>query len=679
MHKLSFKLLGQVIRSEPRVLLVRTAQLVSHRWMRSRKFWEKLERNNRIFWDENKTREWLTAVSQGKYLIGKSSNEAFIRWVGENPDWASKIQLKAEDIYQGRFNFFDQPFEFDISEMPWHTDWRFGYTWDNQAYEHYHYYEVGKKDPYDVKYPWELSRFAFFLTLAQAAVMNDDLRWQDLIYKFLTDWEDKNPLAFSVNWQAMICSIRGISFVLTALILATCEKNDPELLTALLRQVTLQGEFIYRNLEYSNARGNHYASNLAGLLLIGIAIQDIYKPAVRWVRYASDRICSEIERQYLPDGVHFEKTTSYHRLVTEFFLLSLLVMEKAGYKISEPARRRIHQACFYIQCYTKPDGFSSNWGDNDGAWLLAFDPKNLRDHRSLLALASAYFEENSFKRAAHEPSASIPWLLGMDGIRKWDELKASTPIHASVFFENAGMVVSRSNGNFFIADFGEVGKRGLGGHGHNDLFSYELVLDGTPIIVDSGSPVYTGDIDLAVKYSSTAYHNTLMIDDEEIAKILGIWRISNEATPRNVDFCSNGEVDIIQGEHNGYLRLKDPVVHKRRFSFNKHKGHLAWRDYIECKGRHSVKIFFHFSPGLSVELFSNHSLIHLSDNRFVKLEWAAGAARAWIEKTQVSETFGSLDNSEKLVVQSEIFGKTELTFDIRLLHPQSGVNMESGT
>ncbi len=655
----------QVLKKDPGVLYFRVKQYGLLRLLRKIGYWERLETRVGEFWQKNSA-QWLKLARDDQLLIGEDQKNAFIGWAKCNPDWVARTISKAGDISSGRFNIFDQPYEFDINNLPWHTDWRYAYTWVPAPYETYHFSITDKPTPYDVKYPWELSRFAFLFPLAQTFILTGDFKWQELIGKLTQDWEIENPVSRSVNWQAMICSIHGISLSLAVQILATDEKTKPEIITLMLRQLTLQAEFIYKNLEFSTARGNHYASNLAGLLIIGATIQKVYKPATRWVKYAVDRISSEIEFQYFADGVHFEKSTSYHRLVTEFFVLCLWAMERLGYRVSEKAYKRLLKACHYTRGYTRPDGLAANFGDNDGAWLLAFDHQALRDHRSLLALASVYFNEPVFKLSAQHPSATIPWLLGQEGVQKWEELSPSSESNPeSTHFEEGGMVVVRANNHFFIADFGEVGKRGLGGHGHNDTFSFELCLDGVPLIVDSGSPVYTGDLRKMSAYSRTDHHNTIMVDSQEMARLLGVWRISDEATPRNVQFRSYENFDTIEGEHLGYTRLSDPLIHKRCFSFYKYQGRLECKDILICKDKHQVRIFLHIAPGLNVKLTKEMLVVTLTDTSDAIISWKAGAT-AWIESAQISETFGQVKEGTKLILSYDIQGATELFFEIKL-------------
>ena len=635
-------------------------------WLQTIRYWEKLEQRVQAFWSVDRVGQWLELAHSNGLLIGPSQFLAFRAWSADHPDWQQTIMSWAESISCGRFSIFDQAYQFEWDDLPWHTDWRWPHTWLPAYFRTYSHYARDKDVAYDVKFPWELSRFSFLLPLTQAAAITGDLSWRRLIAQVVTDWELKNPTAHSVNWCAMECAMRGITLALVAQMLAADENTEPEHLAPLLRQITLQGEFLFRNIEFTKIRSNHYTANLTGLLVMGMTLKEVYQPAARWVRYAARRICPEIELQYCEDGVNFEKTTSYHRLVTELFLLDLLVLDTLAYPVSQTARDRIYQACEYTRCYTRPDGLASNWGDNDGAWLLVFDRHPLRDHRTLLGLGAAYFGNADFKAAAPQPSAAIPWLLGPKGVKCWKELEPSNDVNSiSRLFEFGGMTVSRAGDHYLIADLGEVGTKGRGGHGHNDTFSFELCLCGRPVIVDSGSPTYTGDLAMHDRHRSAGYHNTVRIDEQEMARLLGTWRISDEAKPFDVQFRSTQAADIIEGDHRGYSRLKDPVVHRRVLTFYKATGRLVCNDMLRCNDEHHVEQFLHFSPSIKPTLGDGVLYAPLAADAVVVIRWShSGCAR--LEESQVSETFAHTAENYRLVIENNISGNTELGFEISL-------------
>ena len=656
----------QTLDEGPKVFLYKIWKIGRVHFMRSTGRWAAIERRVHAFWADGEVDQWRNAARNGQMLITKNHSNAFLAWIKSKSDWETRIKANAEKIIRGDIAIFGSDYHFDWPELPWHADWRYGYIWKQKFFRGYDFYEYDKPSPYDVKYPWELSRFSFLLPLAQTAVITGDPKWQEQIARVVGHWEDNNKLSFSVNWCAMECAMRGISLSLVAQIIAMQQTTTNEHLKPLLRQMALQGEFLSRNIEFTRTRNNHYTANIVALLLIGHSLQRIYPGSEQWLNYGAKRIIKEIELQYCDDGVNFEKSTSYHRLVTELFLLSILVMQKTGFEIPKTAMSKIHKACEYTRYYTRPDGVVPNFGDNDSAWLLAFDPYSLRDHQTLSVLASAVFSDPSLK-AGHHHSSSECWLtggIGAFGRVEKDRLKS--PSVGSRLFKEGGMLVSRFRGNCLIADYGEVGANGTGGHGHNDTFSFELCLEGNPVIIDPGSPVYTGDLNLYNKYRSTAFHNTAMVDNKEMARLVGTWLISAEATPRNIRTSLHDEIDEISGEHSGYARLHDPVLHERTLKFFKYEGRLECKDRFICSGYHSSKRLLHFAPGLHVIVNGNSARVCLPSGGIVEIVFEPHS-KARLVTAQVSEYYGHLVDSLKLELDNDIHGETELRFQIVLI------------
>lgn len=661
----SDRTLRHVLEEGPRIFAYRVWKLGRLFFLNKVGYWDRLNVRMKAFWSPDRIDEWRRSAATDHLFIGPSKLESFKKWISLNPDRGKKIMARAADIEEGRINVFDQEYAFSWNNMPWHTDWRKQHTWDPTYYRTYRYYIRDKESSYDVKFPWELSRFLFLVPLAEASVLTRDPRWRDRIVDCVSDWEKKNPVAYSVNWCAMECAMRGITLSLVTMMLAADADTDRDDLAPLLRQLTLQGKFLFWNIEYTSVRNNHYTANLVALLLMGKTLQDVYGPAAQWVTYAAKRIPEEIELQYCEDGVNFEKSISYHRLVTELFLLGLIALDHSGYCVPERSRFLIHRACEFTKSYTRPDGSVPNLADNDSAQLLGFDCVPLRCHSALLSLAASYFSDGFLSSEVRQSSASVPWLLGEKGFQSSNGFRDRDDRAGSRAFTAGGIFISREGDNHLIADFGEVGLKGQGGHGHNDTFSFELFLAGRPFIVDPGSPAYTGDLELYDLYRSTGYHNTVEVDGQEMARLLATWKISNEAAPENVHYVTSAEVDTVEGEHFGYSRLDDPVVHKRVITFYKREGRLICRDLFRCSGKHHIKRFLYFAPGIDVRADEKGLNIPLEKNKSVHIRWAE-SSRMRLKNTQVSENYGHLVDSRALVLEDDIEGNGELSFEVSL-------------
>jgi uncharacterized heparinase superfamily protein len=161
----------------------------------------------------------------------------------------------------------------------------------------------------------------------------------------------------------------------------------------------------------------------------------------------------------------------------------------------------------------------------------------------------------------------------------------------------------RADDSVMVIDAGEIGMRGLGGHGHNDVLAFDLWAAGAPLLVDSGTFTYTADPLARQAMRSTSAHNALRVDGQETSRLGGdrwLWLIENDAHPRDVTWQSDAQQDIFSGSHDGYRRLPQPVEHTRRIAFDKARRHWRIDDSLAGSGEHLLELFFH--PGVPFDV-----------------------------------------------------------------------------
>src|SRR5262249_18550110 len=153
-----------------------------------------------------------------------------------------------------------------------------------------------------------------------------------------------------------------------------------------------------------------------------------------------------------------------------------------------------------------------------------------------------------------------------DAIERFEDLPDGSPPLQSMAFTAGGFYVMRASTTHLIIDCGAVGTRGLGGHGHNDILSFELWLNGMNIINECGTYLYTASADWRNQFRSTAFHNTIQVDDQELNRLIhpdDLWRLHYDAVPTAVEWRSTATVDYFRGGHRGYARLREPTtVHR---------------------------------------------------------------------------------------------------------------------
>src|SRR5205823_5973496 len=99
------------------------------------------------------------------------------------------------------------------------------------------------------------------------------------------------------------------------------------------------------------------------------------------------------------DGVDYEASTAYHRLVSELFLFPALYREALGLPVADAYRDRVAAAARFVAAYTKPDGSAPAWGDADDARLMPLGENDVVDHRYLVGTVGAAWDIDDLRAA----------------------------------------------------------------------------------------------------------------------------------------------------------------------------------------------------------------------------------------------------------------------------------------
>jgi hypothetical protein len=480
----------------------------------------------------------------------------------------------------------------------WHRDFKSGREWPLELAWRIDYANLG--EPSDVKVAWELSRFHPVAWLGQAYWLTGDERWARRFRSLVESWLEANPPGRGVNWAVpMEVAIRAANWIMGFGWFHGSPSVDEAFWLRLLACLWRHAEVIRWNLEYQRVLGNHYVSNGTGLVVLGAFFADSGQGR-RWLRTGRRILEREIRRQVHPDGVSYEKSVSYHRLVLECFYLGLIRGEAAGARFSPGYRERLERMLEFTAAYTRDDGSTPLVSDADDGRVHRFAPEDrITDHRHALAVGAALFRRADLARAAGPWHQEPLWLLGPAAARP--VVPTDDPPRSRAF-PAGGYYVMRGPGTHTFLDGGEIGIEGDAGHGHNDVLSLELHAPGGTFIVDSGTYLYTSDPAAHRTFAGTAAHNTVVVDGQEIAEFARLWHlVADHTAPRVLEWRSEGDEDRWTAEHRGYTRLPEPVVHRRSVQFRRAAREWLVRDQLLGRGRHRAELFLHLSPGASVE------------------------------------------------------------------------------
>jgi hypothetical protein len=373
----------------------------------------------------------------------------------------------------------------------------------------------------------------------------------------LESWIAANPVELGVNWTTtMDVAIRAANWV-AALALCAEEAAGKPWFEPVLESLLLHGRFIRSHLEWSEARGNHYLSDVVGLLAVA-ALFSGGREGRDWAQWASRELVSEMEHQVRRDGTAHEASTSYHRLVTELFVCGTQTADAlVPGSLPDWYRERLELMLAFVRDYTRPDGLAPLIGDaDDGRFLPLGDyGADPRDHRHLFVQAGQAYE----------------------------------PATESAAYPDGGYYVLRRGDLYAIVRCGDVGRHGRGGHGHNDQLSFELFAGGRPLVVDPGSYVYTSDPAERNRFRSTAYHATLRLDSGEQNELRTDDLFSMDDRARGEALSS--DATSFEGRHHGF----PGATHTRRIELL--EDGLLIHDTISSHVGHEVEWTFPLAPG----------------------------------------------------------------------------------
>ncbi len=412
-------------------------------------------------------------------------------------------------------------------DIDWHADFTTSHRWSPHQY-----YAFARPAPYpggyEIKIPWELSRCQHFAWLGQAYWFTGDEKYPQEFIAQVTDWIEKNPPQWGVNWKwSMDVAIRAVNWLWGYYFFKDSPSLSNPFLITFYKSLISHARHILRNLERSEGlTTNHYLSNLVGLVYLGILLPEL-KEAQEWRKVGLQELESELFKQTTPDGACFEASTSYHRLDTELFLSATLLAQLNGHPFSPEYMARLGKMLDFIQKITKPDGTVPLFGDQDNGRLHRLKvwedaDREWLDHRYLLAIGAILFQRDDFAFAAGEQKEESIWLYTQQALDFWEQIaQRPEPVKPaqSTLFPHAGIGILRSPDHYLAIVAGPNGQNGVGGHAHNHALSFEFYANGQTWIIDPGTYTYTKDYPARNTFRSTTWHNTICIDEEEINPI----------------------------------------------------------------------------------------------------------------------------------------------------------------
>jgi uncharacterized heparinase superfamily protein len=320
--------------------------------------------------------------------------------------------------------------------------------------------------------------------------------------------------------------------------------------------------YLARNVE-DELLGNHVIRNARALVLGGVTFGD-ERLEQRGLRLLE----RELPEQVLPDGGHYERSPTYHLIVMRD-LLEIRAASGAAFLDAPVERMRRFAAAL-----ARPDGRPALF--NDGGFDLA-------------------------------PELELP----------------PPPPNGLVVFPDTGYAVLREGPLWLAFDCGPPAPPFLPPHAHADGLSFQLWLEGRPIVVDSGTYTYEAGAERNW-FRGTRAHATIAVDGRDQFVSWGSFRAG-----RFPDVA---------------LLSTQPLAAELRMRGLTHRRNIRWTerelfvdDELEGRGRRLVESYLPLAPGVEPGRFEPVGELTLS-----------------VEHGWVSERFFERTPARALVARGEL-------------------------
>jgi hypothetical protein len=481
----------------------------------------------------------------------------------------------------------------------------------------------------DIKYLWEPNRHAELVTLAQAWKLTGEAKYVEGCRSLLNSWFDQCPYPLGPNWTSSLeHAVRLVNWSFAWHLLGgeaspLFEGNAAQTFKRRWLEVIYQHcYFVAGNFSRFSSANNHLLGEYMGLL-IGAITWPLWPESQRWRQLAHQGFESESLKQNFKDGVNCEQAIWYQHEVADMMLLCGLIGRANEIEFNEVLWKRLEAMLEFIASLMDVGGNMPMIGDSDDAVMVHFsrDPE-FDVYKSLLATGAVLFNREDFKAKAGHFDDKSRWLLGDDAAKRFKALPARFPETSRRAFPQGGYHIlgqnfGRPDEIRSVVDCGPLGYLSIAAHGHADALAFTLSVAGEEMLIDPGTYAYHTQKEWRDYFRSTRAHNTVCVDSLDQSVNGGNFMWMKHANVKCELWENDEHQDRLIGSHDGYLRLDDPVQHRREIVFDKTDNTIRVLDELECQKSHRVEIHWHCHEDAEVSLLGSSVRIARAKSKVV--------------------------------------------------------------
>jgi hypothetical protein len=474
----------------------------------------------------------------------------------------------------------------------------------------------------NIKQVWEVARLQHLTLLATGWFLSHDDVYARLVAEQLSSWWRENPFLSGVHWTSGIeIGIRLISLTWIRRLLA----DLPEVAAHFerdglaVRQIRWHQEYLAAFRSRGSSANNHVIAEAAGQLVASCAFP-WFRDSDRWRRTSAQLLERELVRNTFPSGIGRELASDYQCFVAELGMLAAVEAEAAGFPLGETALQRLCAMVDSGAALLDEQLQPPRQGDSDEGRGLLLDAPAPNRWPYLLALGDAVFGRlDWWPRTTPAAGSAIVAALARS-----PRDAVGRPPRRPWHFADAGMTILRAARDreqeiWCRCDGGPHGYLSIAAHAHADALSVEVRHGGIDILADPGTYCYHGEPEWRSYFRSTIAHNTVQVDGQSQSREGGPFLWLSHANAREIAVQDIGDAAEWTAEHDGYLSLKPPTLHRRCVLLDRASRAIDIVD--EVTGHHDVRLAFHLGPDIHAVLDGTCAQLTWSG------EFAPGAAR----------------------------------------------------
>lgn len=348
----------------------------------------------------------------------------------------------------------------------------------------------------------------YLLPLAKAFLDKGNKHYLDKVKGIIDSWIDACPSERGgVAWDSYVISMRIVNWLAIKAELADALAADVDFCERMDASLVEQYIQLSQHLE-KDLLANHYLEDLKALTILACYFDDI-----KTLEIVLPMLKAQVDEQVLGDGMHFELSPMYQKIVLEDLMRVAVVLQASGNgNYDEAFKLQIMCNCLYsLERGINRTPLFNDCGDNVS-----------KSRDALLTCARKHF---GIEPVFHNMLESSGYCI----------LERQT---------SAGSVKA-------IFDSGNPGPPYALGHLHCDALSFELFINGEALIINRGTFSYQDKRRLDFK--STSSHSTVIISDDEQNECWGSFRIAKYG--KKISVKRNG--NSVEGK---YLTPKGNIV-----------------------------------------------------------------------------------------------------------------------